>query len=339
MKGLIYIFSLCLATLALNTATAGYVVVTASNNPDANELLVYDYNGNFLESIPTHGKGGVPANKVGGGIDYNDHLVAVINYGSQDVSIFKKDGNSFRQVQVIPSKTSPVSVAFGPDHLYILGTKTIESHALNGDSVTALPDGYSRLMIADGSAAQVGVLSDQLIISERSNAIELVNLQYGAVTDDIQPVNLPYPPNNNTPVGLATNGSAAFVTFAHSDKVGLVNDGKLKKVISSQGQHAPCWLALSGSSFLFCSNTPSKTISMYRVNNNNITLDKTIAATIRTGGLPSDIDAQNGIVAVLDTGNGSGHITQFRVDNAGNLQQINIANTDRTANGVAIIVN
>lgn len=319
-----------------NIADAQHVVVTASNDPNNNELLVYDAYGNFMRSIPTNGKGGVPPNKTGGGIDKKDNLVAVINHGSQNVSIFKQEGSSFKLSQVIPSNSKPVSVAFGGDHLYILGATTIESHLLNGESVAMDPDGVSKLFKADGSAAQVGFLNNQLIISEKSNTIELVDLKNGVVTSNIKPVQLPPPPRNDTPVGLATKGNVAYVTIAHSDEVGLVKDGQLKKVLTSGQQKAPCWLAVMGS-LLFCSNTPSKTISIYKVSDNDIVLDKEIAATIHTGGLPSDLDAKNGILAVLDTGNGPGHISQFRVDNDGNLQLLNTARTANTANGVAII--
>jgi 6-phosphogluconolactonase (cycloisomerase 2 family) len=336
MKKIFSIFCLFLMISAFSIAEGKYVVVTAANAPNVNELLVYDGNGKFLQGIPTNGQGGVPPNKVGGGIANKNNLVAVINHGSQNVSIFKKDGNSFKLAQIIPSKSNPVSVAFGPDHLYILGTTTIESHAMSGDAVTNAADGSSNLLKADGSAAQVGVLSKQLIISEKSNTIELVDLKNGVVTTTIKTVQLPPPPKNDTPVGLATNGDVAYVTIAHSNEVGLVKDGKLKKVVSSEDQNAPCWLALMGTS-LFCSNTPSKTISIYKVSDNDITLDKKIAATIQTGGLPSDLDAKNGILVVLDTGNGSGHISQYRVGNDGNLQLLNTANTTGTANGIAII--
>lgn len=327
---------LSLMILALSAIEAQYVVVTASNNAIANAFLIYDAKGNLLQSISTNGKGGVPPNKVGGGIANKDNLTAVINYGSQSVSIFKQNGNSFALSQVIPSSSKPVSVTFGPDHLYILGTTTIESHLLNGDAVAMAADGSSKLLKADGSAAQVGFLVKQLIVSEKSNTIELVNLKNGVVTANIKSVELPEPPMNDTPVGLATKGDVAYVTIAHSNEVGLVKDGQLKKTVTSGAQKAPCWLAVMGS-MLFCSNTPSKTISIYKVSDTDISLDKEIAARIQTGGLPSDLDAKNGTLAVLDTGKGPAHLSQFQVKNDGTLQLLNTANTVPTANGIAII--
>ena len=336
MKKLYHVFSMVLLALGFNTIQAEvspYAIATASNNADSNELLIYDAEGKLLQSLATKGKGGVPPHIVGGGIAKNDRFVAVINYGSQSVSLFKQQENSFKLLQVIPTISKPVSLAFGHNHLYVLGTTTIESHKLNGDSVVERPDGSSRLLVADGSAAQVGVLTKQLIISERSNMIELVELLDGVVTEKISPVQLPPPPGNDTPVGLATRGAAAYVTIAHSDKVGLVKYGKLIKVISSETQHAPCWLTLMGS-WLFCSNTPSKSISRYQVSEDSLVLDELIAA--KTQGEPTDIDAEEGIVAVLELGAGT-KVSRFHADSNGNLKLINSTSTANTANGIAII--
>lgn len=338
MKKLFCICHLFLFLLAFNTLQAqnsSYLIVTASNDLNANELLVYDAKGKRLHSIPTEGKGGVAPNIVGGGIAKFGKFLAVINYDSQSVSLFKQQGNSFKLIQVLPTISKPVSVAFGHYHLYVLGRTTIESHRIQGDSIVEQPDGSSQLLAGDGSAAQVGVLPRHLIISERSNMIELVELNEGSVTGNIRPVKLPPPPGNDTPVGLATQGDTAYVTIAHSDKVGVVKNGKLVQILSSESQHAPCWLTAMGP-WLFCSNTPSKTISRYQISDQGLALSELIAARIQ-GGLPSDLDADNGILAVLDTGNGNAHITQFQIDKDGNLKLINTTSTASTANGIAVI--
>lgn len=338
MKRLSYLFCFIylLAFHPFFAEAGSYGVVTASNASDANTLLLYDASGKQLQSIPTGGKGGVPPNKVGGGIAKMNNLLAVINYGSQSVTIFQWQGNGYKVLKVIPVQSKPVSVAFGNEHLYVLGTDTIESHKMEGDSVADAFDGKARLLVGDGSGAQVGVLNKQLIISERSNTIELVDLRYGLVTEKINPVQLPPPPGNDTPVGLATRGNTAYVTIAHSDKVGLVRDGKLMVVVSSESQHAPCWLALMGP-WLYCCNTPSQSISKYKVTEDTLALADLIAAKTQLG--PSDIDAEEGLVAVLETDGKSGaaRITQFAADSNGNLKLNNSTPTANTANGVAVI--
>lgn len=338
MKKIFYLTALFLCVLAFHTVQAQpphQVVVTASNDANNNELLIYDTQGNFLEAVSTKGQGGIPANKTGGGVAKKDQLIAVVNFGSQSVSLFKQQGYGFILSQVLPTVSKPVSVAFGHDHLYILGATMVESHKVNGDSVDERPDGTTRLLMADGSAGQVGVLTNQLIISEKTHTIELVDLLNGAVTEKVSAVQLPPPPNNDTPVGLVTRGDVAYVTIAHSDKVGIVKDNKLIALVPSDGQHAPCWLALTGP-WLYSSNTPSHTISRYKVTDTSIVLAEPIAIKIPTG-LPSDIDAEKGLLAVLDTGNGPGHVTQFQIDNEGKLRFMNVALTAPTANGIAIV--
>jgi hypothetical protein len=157
-------------------ANAHTLVVTASNT-SANQLLVYSASGALLREIPTQGQGGVSGNA--GGIEQNRDRLAVVNFGSGNVSVFTKgaDRAELRFESLVRATGSPVSVAFGNDHLYILTTTHVESHAIGRDGVSPNADGTSSLLIADGSAAQVGVVTGQLVISEKSNAIETVKLR------------------------------------------------------------------------------------------------------------------------------------------------------------------
>lgn len=337
MKNIFFLLSLCFVIFlsSIQAQTNSYVVVTISNDPINNQLLVLNHEGKQIQSVPTGGKGGMAPHIVGGGVVANGNLVAVINYDSQNVSLFKLNQGKFQLIQTIQSQTKPVSLAFGNGHLYILGTSTIESHLMNGDRVNEQLDGSARLLVGDGSAAQVGVLPNHLIISERSNMIELADLRSGgAVAGKINPVLLPPPPKNDTPVGLVTRDQNAYVTIAHSDEVGLVQNGKLVKIVSSDDQHAPCWLTLLGP-WLYCSNTPSKTISRYNVENNGLVLEEPIV--IKTQGEPTDIAAMGNIVAALELGQGTSHISQFQADSEGNLKLLNRFQTPSTTNGVAIV--
>src|ERR1700733_10720419 len=68
------------------------VVVTASN-ATKNQLLVYDSNGKLIQTVSTGGQGGVSGNA--GGIEANSDVVAVVNFGSQNVSIFERRDGGF----------------------------------------------------------------------------------------------------------------------------------------------------------------------------------------------------------------------------------------------------
>lgn len=333
------IFSYILSILMLmsfgtivQAANAQQYVLTSSNDDRSNELLVYLPNGKLVQAISTRGQGGVSGN--GGGVITRDNIIAVVNHKSSSVALFENRGGEIQLVQVIPTSSEPVSLAFGAQHLYVLGDTTVESHLIDGNGVREMPDGVVDLLIADGSAAQVGFLEDQLILTEKKGMIAVVNLKNGAVTEQITPVQLPPPPGNDTPYGLVTRGRNGYVTIAHSDAIGLVRNGTLITVTPSGDQHAPCWLALMGS-WMFSTNSPSRTISRYRVGDNEITLEKQVVA--KTEGVPADIDINERNVAVVESNQGNSRLTLFSIDPNGNLVPFNSFQTANNANGVAIL--
>src|SRR5258708_29264047 len=91
------------------------LIVTASNSA-SNQLLIYNRVGTLLKQIPTQGQGGVGGNA--GGIAQNRDRLAVVNFGSSNVSIFAKDPEhmDFRFEHLIPTVASPASVSFVPSH-------------------------------------------------------------------------------------------------------------------------------------------------------------------------------------------------------------------------------
>lgn len=319
-------------------AIASPVIVTASNTI-ANQLLVYDTGGHLIQSVGTQGQGGVGGN--GGGVAAAASTVAVVNYGSSTVSIFTRGGDGFALAQTFPTQSAPVSLAFGKDHLYVLGTLTVESHRATGGAIDPVADGVMGLLRADGSAAQVGVLANQLLISEKSGAIETVDLKAGAVAGAATSIPLPAG-SDDTPLGLTTRGANGYITIAHSDDVGLVKNGALVDLIatgsnfpSGPGIQAPCWLALTGP-YLFSSDTASRAITRYVVSGRRVIIDALVAAT--TSGGPADIAAEDGLLAVVESNDAAhAHLTQFTVDADGALTPSVTTAIASAANGVAIV--
>jgi len=250
------------------------------------------------------------------------------------------EGTGFAFRQAVTSVSAPVSVAFGKDHLYILGTTTVESHRIQGSAVDSTADGVITLLRADGTAAQVGVVADQLVISEKSGAIEVADLRGGTVVGPAVAVQIPA--GSDTPFGLVTRGSNGYVTIAHSDEISLIKNGQLVALTAigsgfptGPGQQAPCWITLVGS-FLFTRNSPSHSISRLVATGRNIVLDAPIAA--QTAGAPIDIAADGDLLAVIENdGNGQSHLTQFRIDDDGNLVKVATTAIASAANGVAIV--
>jgi hypothetical protein len=308
------------------------LVVTASNT-SPNQLLVYNSGGQLVQTVATQGQGGASGNA--GGIEAKGSLIAVVNFGSQSVSIFERHNNSVEMKQLVPTVPGPVSVAFGADHLYILGATKVESHRMNGSDVNTNPDGVVTLLKADGSSAQVGVVQNQLIITEKSNTIETVNLLSNGAVSGAPTLVQNIPANVNTPFGLVTRGNDAYVTIAHANETSLIRNGKVLTVTGSGSQQSPCWLALVGP-FLYSSNSPSMTISRYAVYGQKIVQDAAVAATL--AGDPTDIASGEGLVAVIDGIGNVSHLSIFSVDEDGNLTLVKPAATiNSAANGIAVV--
>jgi len=331
----------CATALALLAATATaipahardrhFLVVTASNTP-ANNLLVYNSSNQLIQTLPTGGSGGVSGNA--GGIATSRDRLAVVNFGSQNVSIFKRSDEGFRLAQVIPTVSSPVSVAFGHGHMYVLGTTSVESHQVFEFGVSAGIDGKSDLLLADGSAAQVGVLDDQLILTEKNNVIETVNLGFDGAVHGVASLVGNIPANVNAPFGLVTRDNEAYVTIAHANEISLVRQDSVVTVTGSGTQNAPCWLALDGP-YLYSANSPSQSVSRYLVFGTKIVQAKAVAASFN--GNPTDVAYRDGQLGVIDGAGSVSHLSVFDVDGDGDLTLRNVATINSAANGVAIV--
>ena len=313
---------------------SGDFIVTSSNTA-SNQLLVYDTSGKLIEQIATGGAGGVSGNA--GGIAQNHDLLAVVNFGSGNVSVFRKSSEHhlLQLEKQVPAITNPVSVAFGRGHLYILTATHIESHSIDRFGVASSADGEAQLAIADGSAAQVGVLNGQLVITEKSNAIETVDLTDGGAVTGSTKLVANIPTNVNTPFGLATRGNDAYVTIAHANEISLIRNDAVLTVTGSGTQMAPCWVTLDGP-FLFSANSPSHSVSRYAVYGQKIIQDAAVVATFN--GNPTDITYRDSLAAVVDANGSVSHVSVFDVDGDGNFNLKSSATINNVAtNGIAIV--
>jgi hypothetical protein len=311
--------------------TGKTLIVTASNTP-SNSLLVYDTSDRLLQTVSTGGAGGASGNS--GGIAASWGWTAAVNFGSQSVSIFKRSDSGLELKQIIAINSSPVSVAFGHGHLYVLGTTTVESHPIFEFGVSPSADGVAALVLGDGSAAQVGVLENQLILTEKSNAIETVDLKWDGAVTGLTSLVQNIPANVNAPFGLVTRDNDAYVTIAHANEISLVRNDDVLTITGSGTQNAPCWLALDGP-FLFSSNSPSMTVSRYLVYGQTITQQVAVSASFN--GDPTDISYNDGLLAVVDGSGAISHLSVFHVDGNGNLNLKAVTTIQSAINGVVIL--
>jgi hypothetical protein len=126
---------------------------------------------------------------------------------------------------------------------------------------------------------------------------------------------------------LSTNGKGG---------VGNKRDGAFAAVADA-GQSANCWATRAGK-YVFTANTASRTLSRVVGTGSNAFLDSAVAATIVTGN-PTDLDARDGLLVVIDHGAGQSHLTFFTYNAFGELTArgvaISIGASD--ANGVALM--
>src|SRR5512147_3205207 len=313
------VLSAALASLAIAAATSGVhasghrrtLVVTMTNDQNSNEIKVYDAQSHaLLQTLSTHGKGGVGGN-ARGVKQHNGRLVAVVNNGSGSVALFRRDGDVLKFDKVVSTTSAPVSVDFGNDHLYVAGATTVDSFVLHQNSVEWL-DGTTDLALASGatppagSTGQVGVIDErQLLVTLKNDpdpgTVDIIALDRGRVSGST-PLAVSAPDGALAPFGFATYpDGTALITLAHSNQDGLFRNGSFASVIAA-GQTASCWMTRAGK-YVFVANTGSRTISRLAGTGNHVFVDDLVAAPILTGA-PADIDAGAGVIGVIDHGAG-----------------------------------
>src|SRR5213595_1448669 len=72
------------------------LAVVMTNDPQANQIEVYDTRTQaLLQTLSTHGKGGVGGN-ARGVRQYQGEIFAAVNNGSNTVAVYRRDGDGLR---------------------------------------------------------------------------------------------------------------------------------------------------------------------------------------------------------------------------------------------------
>jgi hypothetical protein len=322
----------------------GPLFLTATNAAN-NFLAVINARTRETNYVPTGGLGGAGGNA--GGVAVEGKLAAVVNFGSTNVTIFVRRGDAMEPTQVIKTASQPVSVAFGHNHLVVLGLTTAESFPVYGNNVGKDADGLVQLARADKSAAQIVAFDGGVIYSEKSGSVAELNLSTNGVaglSGPNRPVLLPNAPNNDTPFGMIARGANIYVTIAHSNLEALVANGQIISTAASLTPfkdaaggflHAPCWNALFGQ-FLYSADSPGKQLLRYLVSDSNVFFDK--AAVARFAGPPTDLAVDENVMAVIDGGDGvTSNASLFDIDGEGELALRFAIKIAGPINGAAII--
>jgi hypothetical protein len=330
--------------LARQERTPAPLFLTATNGAN-NFLAVVNTRTRVTTYVPTGGFGGAGGNA--GGVAAEGTIAAAVNFGSTNVTIFVRRGDAMEPTQVIKTASPPLSVAFGHNHLVVLGQTTAESFPVFGNNVGKDADGLVQLVKGDKSAAQIVTYAGGVLYSEKSGSVAALDLSTNGIaglSGPNRPVLLPAAPNNDTPFGMIGRGANVYLTIAHSNLQALVVNGQIAATAAGPTPfkdtagniiHAPCWNALSGQ-FLFSSDSPGKQLLRYLVSDSNVFYDK--AGVARLAGAPTDLTADQNLLGVIDGGDGTAsNVSLFDIDAEGELALRFAVKIAGPINGAAII--
>ena len=321
---------LCLAVASATAADRHHgentLVVTSTNDPNANEVVVFKLNSGdtpsltLVNTLPTGAKGGAGGNA--GSVQFRDETGAVVNYGSNTLSRLVRDGGSIRIAGNIPLASKcvqPVSVALTHRHAFVAGSNCAESHSW--------PSGYlegSTVSLPDNSAAQIVTGESWSAVTLKSGSVVQLGLTAGgALSGASSNVTLP-PDANDTPLGAAFWGDVLGLTPAHSpDSFALVDKaGDVFPVLGPQPAfptNAPCWLAKGPGNIWYSGNSPGQAISIFFSDAKGGTFYKSVPVA----GVPTDVSVSpdgNWLAVIFNASDGSGaRVSVFSIDGFGDL--------------------
>jgi hypothetical protein len=301
----------------------GVFVLTSTNNPSTNELVVFklDTAGtpalSLVDMLPTQGKGGAGG---AGILQFKDDLGAVGNYGSKSVSRIVRSHDFISiggTIGLAPNCANPNSVALTRDHLFVVGANCAESHAWPGGNVEG-----TVVALTDPSAAQIAVGKDWAAVTMTSGSLLQLPLESdGALSGSSAAVTLPSTANN-TPLGAAFWGDVLGFTPAHSpDSFAIVN--KSREVFPITGPapayptNAPCWVAKGPGNVWYTANSPGHAISIFLTDGQGGVFYKSIPMP----GAVTDITVSpdKKWLAVIYPAGGSAYVAVFSIDAYGDL--------------------
>ena len=312
------------AAAAAHGSDRGVLVLTSTNDPAHNQVLVYRLQTgaapalSLLQTLPTGGLGGAGGNA--GIVQMKDDLGAVANYGSNSVSELVREGEFIQvrgEIELAPGCVKPDSVALSGHQLFVAGASCLESHQWPSGTL----DG-TVVRLADASAAQVAIGETWGAVTFTSGSVQQVGLtSSGALSGSSAPVALPATAND-TPLGAAFWGDILGFTPAHSPDSFAVVDAQ-RNVYPIAGPtpsfpaNAPCWVAKGPGNVWYTGNSPGHAISIFFTSGKGGVFYK----SVRVPGVPTDlaVSKDGKWLAVIYSANDNGYVAVFSIDKYGDL--------------------
>jgi len=321
------------------------LVLTSTNNPAANEVVVFKLNPGATPSLPlvailpTGGNGGASGNA--GILQFQDELGAVANHGSNTVSQLLRSQHAIRIGQTISLAaecTDPNSVALHEHYLFVVGANCAESHSWPSGSLAG-----SVVPLTDPSAAQIVVGQSWAAVTLTSGSVLQLPLSDGGPLNGTSSAVVLPGTANNTPLGAAFWGDILGFDPAHSSySFALVDpNGDVFPVLGPQPAYpsnAPCWLAKGPGNVWYAGNSPGQAISIFFSDSQGGAFYKSVPLP----GVPTDITVSHDgrwLAVIYTAADGTGgRIALFAIDAYGGLSWTATSSPVGIAgfNGVAI---
>lgn len=327
-------------------------VCTMGNDPAGNVLKCFNpVSGAALQDVSLGGNGGAGGNGGGLSLSLDGKLAAAVNTTSDNLAILsigKAGVVTLAQNLALGSGFAPVSAAFGPNAVYVLGAASVASYPRDGVRYSSAASGS--VALTGAGSAQVTYLAEDnahgLAYSMKGsdtpspgtgsiNTVELI----GAAIKGTAPMAVASLPSMMTPLGMTAMADRYLLaTIAHGTPyLVLIRDGMMVyNIVSTQA--ADCWATYFGGQAIVA-NTVGQSLSSYHIGNNKIVTDSaTLASTASLNGGPSNIAADGNWVASLVRPTGAmAQIVIWAYDTTGQLKTPMTVTVPSTSNGIILI--
>ena len=343
-----------------NSSNSVGQVYTASNSVAGNAVLAYDRaaDGSLTAagSYPTGGTGSGGGLGNAGGIIVDGNWLAVVNAGSNDVSLFRVNGDGSLALadRVSSGGTHPISVTISQSVLYVLndgGSGNISGFEISstGD-LTSIPGSTRPLSSGASGPAQIEFApgGNQLVVTEKNTNIIST---YAVDHDGVATGPTTTPSSGMTPFGFGFDNkgtlivSEAFGGAAGASAVSSYDgsaNGTWTVISPSVGttETAACWIAVTNSGrYAYTTNTGSGTVSGYAVHQGALTLldASGVTGTVGPGTAPSDMALSRDSRFLYVRAGGTAQIAIFSVGSDGSLTALSgwISGLPASFNGLA----
>lgn len=330
---------------------ADRAVFVQTNGSAANAVIAYGRSGDgrlhWAGQYPTGGLGGSESGAVvdplasQGSLTYdaNDHLLFVVNAGSDTVTVFDVDGARLHRLQIVSSGGHlPTSVSVAGNHVYVLdagndgaisgfwidGAKHL--HAIGG-STRSLGLGNPADPNFLASPSQVAITPDgrNVVVATKTHGVldvfSLNHLGVPSATPVVTtsaggvPFGLSYDAFGRLIVAEASGGASSYVVRP---------SGALVTISShvANAQAATCWSVVVRG-FVYTANAGSNTITGYAENwHGELSLLNANGITATTDAGPVDLAVSSDGRYIYQEATGAGVIDEFKVNANGSLTQV-----------------